>query len=131
MISIESLTRVEWVVLGCGYIFLFVTSGTLVRRVGSYVKGNEGNGVGDLHGRAGRVTGKCENLLIFPLVLSGSFTALAVIFAAEGLIKLKHEDENYPLYHLSGTMVNFTYSVLISLLVYLVIKLDVTDSLLC
>ena len=92
------------------------TSGKLVVRTGSYIKGNDGGEVDAQHGRAGKVVGKCENFLVLSLVFVGEFTALSVIFAAEGIISLEYQDEHYPTYFLSGTLVNFSYSIAIALL---------------
>ncbi|MFH1864567.1 MAG: hypothetical protein ABIK85_01665 [Candidatus Eisenbacteria bacterium] len=60
------------------------------------------------------VVGKCENILIVALVLSGAYTALSVIFAAKAFVRREDMSSN-SLYFLAGTMVNVTYSLLVAL----------------
>ena len=63
----------------------------------------------------GFVIGICENFLILTFILVGEFTALALIFAAKGIIRKDDYHEN-SLYFLACTMVNFTYSLFIGML---------------
>jgi hypothetical protein len=62
----------------------------------------------------GQIIGKCENLIIYLLTLTGSYTALAIIFSAKSIIR-KEDIENNSMFFLAGTMINVTYSLLISI----------------
>ena len=70
----------------------------------------------------GYVIGKCENILILSLVLTGAYTALALIFAAKAIIR-EDEIKNNSLYFLAGTMINVTYSVIVGLIIKLIITM--------
>jgi hypothetical protein len=62
----------------------------------------------------GLIIGKCENLIIYLLTFTGEYTALAIIFTAKSIIR-KEEIEKNSMFFLAGTMINVTYSLLISL----------------
>jgi len=62
----------------------------------------------------GQIIGKCENLIIYLLTLTGSYTALAIIFSAKSIIR-KEDIEKNSMFFLAGTMINVTYSLLISI----------------
>lgn len=68
----------------------------------------------------GLIIGKCENLIIYLMVLTGSYTALAIIFTAKTIIR-KEDIAKNSMFFLAGTMINVTYSLLISILVKLLI----------
>lgn len=61
----------------------------------------------------GRIIGKCENILVVTLVLFNQFPALAIIFAAKGIVRQRDITRD-PNYYLGGTLVNFTWSVLVA-----------------
>lgn len=127
----------EIAVLAGGYLLLLASSGRVVRECQLYVKGSDGDGgtrtdggrsgvLGRLLGesvhddgrrnRAGVVIGKAENVLLVSLVLLGAYTALAVVFAVKGIVNRDGGDEDgetYQLTILTGTIVNFTYSLLV------------------
>lgn len=63
----------------------------------------------------GYIVGKCENILIYIMVCMGEFTALALIFSAKSLIR-QEDIKKDSLYYLAGSLVNFTYSIIIALL---------------
>lgn len=58
----------------------------------------------------GTIVGKAENVLLLTFILAEAYTALAVIFAAKGLVRREDIEKN-TLYYLAGTMANVTYSV--------------------
>jgi len=64
----------------------------------------------------GVVVGKCENILIFTFMVLGAYTALGLVFAAKAAIRM-NDARREPLFYLAGTMVNVTYSILLSLVV--------------
>jgi len=123
-----------------GALLLLFTSGTVVRRVMNIIyKKNlkdlastnnsaENVAVPDVNEEklakdrisTGLIIGKCENLIIYLMVLTGSYTALAIIFTAKTIIR-KEDIAKNSMFFLAGTMINVTYSLLISLLVKLLI----------
>ena len=103
---IESLL----VVSGLG--FLLFTSSYVVNSALNYAEAKDGG-----NGRSskeGFVIGKSENILVFVLVFSGELTALALIFAAQNITTRESDNDLFPSYVLVGTIVNFTYSLVIS-----------------
>jgi len=114
-----------WLIPVVGYVGLLVSSGYLVdilikyaMDVGGYEKLKEGS-----TWDSGKVIGKCENLIILTFILLEAFTGLALIFAAKGLIR-KSEDSNpdKSSYYLIGTLVNFTYSTMVGVVMLLLIS---------
>jgi len=63
----------------------------------------------------------CENVLTLTFVLAGAYTALAVVFAAKGIVR-KDDIEKNSLFYLAGTLVNLTYSVLVGLAVSVLVR---------
>ncbi len=70
----------------------------------------------------GFLVGKCENLLVVAFVLAGAYTALGLIFAAKAMVR-REDMRRDSLYFLAGTMINFTYSVLVAFILQGVLKL--------
>lgn len=118
-----------------GAILLLFTSGTVVRKVMNiiYKKNLADLASGNVTApdpaeeklareriSTGLIIGKCENLIIYLMVLTGSYTALAIIFTAKTIIR-KEDIAKNSMFFLAGTMINVTYSLLISLLVKLLI----------
>jgi hypothetical protein len=62
----------------------------------------------------GVIVGKCENILIYVLVLLGAYTAIGLVFAAKSIVRLD-DARKQPLFYLAGTLVNVTYSVIVAL----------------
>lgn len=118
-----------------GALLLLFTSGTVVRKVMNIIykknladlasgAATEPDPVEEKLARerisTGLIIGKCENLIIYLMVLTGSYTALAIIFTAKTIIR-KEDIAKNSMFFLAGTMINVTYSLLISLLVKLLI----------
>ena len=59
----------------------------------------------------GAVIDKCENILITAFILIEAYTALALVFAAKSIVRSRAMRE-HPEHYLVGTMVNFTFSIL-------------------
>lgn len=91
------------------YAVLLLTSGVVVTRTLALVP-SDGTAPSDRERDVGVIVGKCENVLTLTFVLVGAYTALAVIFAAKGIVR-RDDIEKNTLYYLAGTLVNFTYSV--------------------
>ena len=98
------------------YAFLLVTSGFVVTRALGFVPASEGEVPSGRERDIGVLVGKCENILTLTFVLAGAFTALAVVFAAKGIVR-RDDIEKNSLFYLAGTLVNLTYSVLVGVAV--------------
>ena len=70
---------------------------------------------------AGKIIGKCENILILSFILLEAYTALALVVTAKTLIR-KDEIERNEMYFLVGTMTNVSYSVLVGFITKLLIN---------
>lgn len=104
---------VELAVVVVGFLALVLTSGRLVGAAQAYVRDEDDDPQDRVRRRAALVIGKAENVLVFTFVLAGAYTALAVVFGAKGIVTRDEDaDDAYSLYILTGTLVNFTYSLL-------------------
>jgi len=102
-------------VVVAGYFGLLATSGAVVTNTLDYVPDTVDE-VSTRERDVGVLVGKCENVLTLTFVLAGAFTALAVVFAAKGIVR-KDDIEKNSLFYLAGTLVNLTYSVLVGVAV--------------
>lgn len=94
------------------WVVLFTTSG-LVVKIGLNLANIERSD--DLSVDTGTFIGKVENILILFLVLVGAYTALSVVVAGKSVVRQADMDGNDSSYYLVGTLVNFLYSVVLSL----------------
>lgn len=92
---------------------LVLTSGVVVRMVINSVENRTEPSQRELD--VGAIVGKSENVLVYTLVLVDGFTALALIFAAKSIVR-REDMKNDSLFYLAGTLVNFTYSLLVGML---------------
>jgi hypothetical protein len=106
-------------VVVAGYLGLLATSGAVVTNTLDYVP-DAGGEVSTRERDVGVLVGKCENVLALTFVLAGAYTALALVFAAKGIVR-KDDIEKNTLFYLAGTLVNLTYSVLVGVLVVAVV----------
>ena len=105
-----------------GLLVLVATSGYVVRvslrrALGPDYESAIGSEVRD----TGFVIGKAENVLVYVLIFSGAYTALALVFAAKSLVRREDITSGDTTYYLAGTMVNFTYSVVFAQVVAVVV----------
>lgn len=70
----------------------------------------------------GRVIGKFENVLVFCLMLLEAYTALGVIFAAKSLVRRSDMSTGDTSYYLTGTIANFTYSVVVGGVAFVLVQ---------
>lgn len=105
-----------------GYLFSFLTSTWIVRWSFHFVDPKIPEKVTKKVVDTGFIVGKCENFLIISFILVKAYTTLGLIFTAKTIVRLKKMEE-YPEYYLTGTMVNFSFSVLIGFVVQLLLKL--------
>ena len=69
----------------------------------------------------GFVIGICESFIVITLILANEITGLGLVFAAKTIVRYK-DISNFPEYFLAGTMVNFTFSLLMGMIIkYLII----------
>jgi hypothetical protein len=104
-----------------GYAFTVATSGLIVRHFVTETKPISLEAQNDTDSAkksydAGAIIGKCENLLTITLILANAVTGLALIFAAKSIVR-SEDIKKEPKYYLGGTLVNFTYSVLMGFLI--------------
>ncbi len=109
--ALDPTSTWDLAVVALAYVLLLATSGFVVVRSISLVPSDDVEPT-ERERDVGAIVGKCENLLTLTFILLGAYTALAVIFAAKGIIR-KDDIEKNSLYYLAGTLVNFTYSVLV------------------
>jgi hypothetical protein len=112
-------TPEAFAVVAAGYHGMLATSGAVVTNTLDYVP-SAGRDVSTRERDVGVLVGKCENVLALTFVLGGAHTALAVVFAAKGIVR-KDDIEKNTLFYLAGTLVNLTYSVLVGVLVVLAV----------
>lgn len=63
----------------------------------------------------GWLIGRLENVLVLTLVYLGAYTALSIIFAAKSFVRREDIASGDTAYYLAGTLINFTYSILLGL----------------
>lgn len=107
-----------------GIVFLLSTSGIVVtttfKKLG--IEPPKADSEDKLYGV---IFGKCENVIIYILVLLEGYTALALIFTGKAIVR-NEDKEKLSVFHLAGTMINTAYSILVSFLVkYFIGKLTV------
>ena len=120
----------DYVAIITGYLFLTLTSGTIVS---SLLKKVAHKTLSEAAGEdkpeeklkkdrlaAGKIIGKCENIIILSFILMEAYTALALVVTAKTLIR-KDEIERNEMFFLVGTLTNVSYSVLIGFILRLVI----------
>jgi len=108
------------------YIVLHISSTWVVNYTFEYA----GVEVEDEQKDTGTAIGKIENVLVLTLMLLEAYTALGVIFAAKSIVRAEDLDTGDTSYYLTGTIANFTYSVVIGVLLHISIRFIVTLNLL-
>ena len=97
------------------YAFLFGTSTTVVTYALTQLTGIRIETDSSVEEDTGWLIGRCENVLVLSLVLVGEYTALSVIFAAKSWVRRDDTASGNTTYYLAGTLVNFTYSIVVGL----------------
>ena len=117
-----SLSTVHALLALGGLLVLAATSGYVVRISLRRALGPDyEEGIGSEVKDTGFVIGKAENVLVYVLIFAGAYTALALIFAAKSLVRREDITSGDTTYYLAGTMVNFTYSVVLAQIVAVVV----------
>ena len=122
---IESITIIELLIVLGGFALLITTSGKLIEIIFSKISKETIRDLNQVATReeldTGYIIGKCENILIPVFVLLNGYVALALIFTAKAIVRREDMSRN-SLFFLAGTMINFTYSLLIGLLIKILIS---------
>lgn len=136
------LTFIEILIIIWGLILLLRTSGWLVRSTISFVKEISFDEITNkkliqydtlslpvshkdkmtIRDYTGIIIGKCENILIYILIIFDQYTALALIFTAKTVVRAESIRTD-PLYYLAGTMINVSYSIVIAVIIKYLIKI--------
>ena len=98
------------------YVLTLVTSGIIVRAFLKIVGKRSDEVVNKAKYDTGFLIGKCENIITLSLVLLNEYTALALIFSAKSIVRAS-DIKNDPMYYLGGTLINFTYSLIMGLII--------------
>lgn len=104
------------------YILILWPSGILIREVtASWRKEIEtGKGESDSLNNAGKWIGFLERILVLTFVLLSQFEAIGFLIAAKSILRLNPNDQNktrkYTEYVLFGTLISFTITIIIGLL---------------
>lgn len=115
-------TIVPSIIIIIGYLITVSTSGFILRHVLRIIRESTANEPNREKFDTGFIIGKCENLIILTLVLLNSYTALALIFTAKSIVRAEAIKKD-PKYFLGGTLVNFTYSLLMGVIIRFIIDL--------
>ncbi len=119
-IHIGNVDIVPYIVIVIGYIIIISTSGLIVRHfIGTQNEGSNKK-VAKPRYDVGTIIGKCENFIILSLILANAYTGLALIFAAKAIVRSENIRKD-PKYYLGGTLVNFSYSLLIGLIMRIIL----------
>ena len=110
-----NVTWIDLIILIAGYAITLLSSSILVRRVVSKIAKEDYKKITKVTLDTGLIIGLCENILIITFILIGEYTALALTFTAKSIVRSKAMQER-PEYYLVGTMVNFTFAILMGLL---------------
>jgi len=114
VVGIGPIDAVPIVTIG-SFGFLLGTS-TLVVSFGLHrFTGDELGRDDDIEADTGWLIGKLENVLVLSFVLQDAYTGLSVIFAAKSFIRRDDTSSENTTYYLAGTLLNFTYSLVVGL----------------
>lgn len=98
------------------YAVLLGSSSLVVAGGLRYFTGDALAGGGDIDEDTGWLIGKLENVLVLTFVLQGAYTALSIVFAAKSFIRREDTSSGNTTYYVAGTLLNFTYSVVVGLI---------------
>ena len=102
-------------VLVAGGVILLATSGWVLEFVLSHLlEENPTEELDKTQRDTGQIIGKCENVLVYLFMVLEAYTALGLIFAAKSLVRKEDIDSDDTSYYLTGTLVNFTYSIVVA-----------------
>lgn len=108
-------------ILMTGYLFCFLFGSIVVRFCIRTVDPNYKKELGKPVIDAGLIIGLCESFITISLVLLDALTGLAIIFTAKSIARSKKIEEKAEFY-LVGTMVNFSFSLLVGIILKRVLE---------
>lgn len=114
----DNLIRIAIVIIG--YVVSLISSGRIVKYfIGAY----EDNDAQSIKPKekiyrfdVGAIIGKCENIITITFIMAEQYTGLALIFTAKSLVR-KDDIKDNARYYLGGTLVNFTFSVIMGFII--------------
>lgn len=99
-----------------GGVVLVATSGLVLKVVlTQLLEENPTESLNKTQRDTGQIIGKCENVLVYLFIILEAYTALGLVFAAKSLVRKEDIDSDDTSYYLTGTLVNFTYSIVVAL----------------
>ena len=113
------LTPWRVVIIILGYLLTLLTSGYVIQFFISFPKQNPSSNKTSksrIRYPLSHVIGKCENILTLTLILAGAYTGLALVFTAKSIVRYDLIKVD-PTYFLGGTIINFTFSVIMGFLI--------------
>ncbi len=120
---IENISWIDITILIVGYLVLLWTSGIVLNNILSKILNEPiSKKISKEVRDTGFIVGKCENLLIVTFILLDAYTALALIFAAKTIVR-REDMSRSSLFFLAGTMINFTYSLIMGVIIKILIGL--------
>ncbi len=102
------------IVIACGLLIIWHSSNFIIEKFIKLPAHNGNNIIKPYKVKEGKIIGKCENIIIYCLVLADAFTGLALIFAAKNLVRQEQIKQHSEIF-LVGTMLNFTISLVIAI----------------
>ena len=120
--SILEGTVVPTSIIIIGYLVTVLTSGFVVSKILGVVRKGTDDDPNKAKYDTGFIIGKCENIIILSLVLINAYTALALVFTAKSIVRADDIKKD-PKYYLGGTLVNFTYSLVMGFIIRFAINL--------
>ena len=117
----EGALILKYIVVISGYLIAICTSGSIVHYFIGFAGDRKSEKSKVESGSqysfdVGTIIGKCENFLVITFILADAFTGSALIFTAKSIVR-REDIKKDPRYYLGGTLVNFSYSVLIGYLI--------------
>lgn len=97
------------------YFLLLGTSSVVVTQGLEQFTGEAIGASEDIDRDTGWLIGKLENILLLTFVFQNAYVALSIIFAAKSLVRREDTSSENTSYYLAGTLLNFTYSIIIGL----------------
>jgi len=121
MRSMEAISFNWWdpIIVLIVYAATLLSSGRVVKKMASIVSAQKYGKIEKETLDTGMIIGKCENIIIITLVMAGDYTALALVFTAKSMVRSKSMTDK-PEYYLVGSLVNFTFSILMGFLIKIV-----------
>ena len=118
---LDNIIFIQYAIITLGYLITLASSGLVVGFfIGPFKPESssslETEEVFQSRFNIGSIIGKCENFIALTLIITNNITGLALLFTAKSIVR-SEDMKRDPRYYLAGTMVNFSYSVLMGFLI--------------